>query len=170
TKSGPATGSRGANVVYTLVVTNRGPSDADSVLITDPTPVGLTLVGLTGACTVAPGCFLAVGASQTATATFGIPPDYAGHDPIINAAGVLSSTVIEGNSRDNQALARTSLSSPVADLSIVKTNNATQVTAGLPTTYTITVTNAGPASAIGTTVVDQFDPTVFGSVQWQCSA
>ena len=38
TKSGPATGQRGNNVTYTIVVTNAGPSDAQNVVVTDPTP------------------------------------------------------------------------------------------------------------------------------------
>src|SRR5262249_40392669 len=54
TKTGPATGSRGANVEYTIVVTNRGPSDTENVIVTDPAPTGLSLVNLTGPCTAAP--------------------------------------------------------------------------------------------------------------------
>lgn len=41
-----------------------------------------------------------------------------------------------------------------ADLSITKTNNATTVVAGRPTTYVITVNNAGPAAANGASVRD----------------
>src|SRR5262249_52879264 len=55
TSTGPGTVSRGGTAVFTIAVTNRGPSDAANVLINDPTPVGLTLVSFTGPCAVAPG-------------------------------------------------------------------------------------------------------------------
>ena len=37
-RSGPATAVAGTNVVYTITVTNAGPSDATGVTLTDPTP------------------------------------------------------------------------------------------------------------------------------------
>ena len=148
---------------------NRGPSDADGVLVTDPTPAGLTLVSLNGPCTAAPGCSLLAGSSETATATFAIPPDYAGADPIVNLASVTSATP-DPNTTRNTSRASSSLDTPVAAVSIAMTDNVTEVTAGLSTTYTITLTNDGPASALDTRVVDAFDPAAFASVQWQCVA
>ena len=44
TKSGPVTAVAGTNVVYTITVTNAGPSDAIVVTLADPTPPGLTFV------------------------------------------------------------------------------------------------------------------------------
>jgi uncharacterized repeat protein (TIGR01451 family) len=169
TKSGPATGSRGTNLVYTMVVRNRGPSDADNVLVTDPTPTGLTLVSLTGPCTAAPGCSLVAGASHTATATFAIPPGYAGPDPIVNVGSVTSATP-DPNTSFNTSRATTSLDTPVAAVSLVMTDNVTEVAAGTSTTYTITLMNDGPASAPATRVVDTFNPSFFASAQWQCVA
>ena len=43
---------------------------------------------------------------------------------------------------------------PSAHLEVTKTNSETTLTAGQSTTYVITVTNLGPASGAGTTVVD----------------
>lgn len=46
----------GSNVVFTCTVTNRGPSIANSVRITNALPAGLNVVGFTnGSCTVAAG-------------------------------------------------------------------------------------------------------------------
>src|SRR5262249_9004639 len=50
TKSGPATVTPGGMAVYTITVTNNGPSDADAVSVADPTPAGLTFVSNSGAC------------------------------------------------------------------------------------------------------------------------
>ena len=44
TKAGPANAVAGTNIVYTITVTNAGPSDATGVTLTDPTPPGLTFV------------------------------------------------------------------------------------------------------------------------------
>jgi uncharacterized repeat protein (TIGR01451 family) len=166
---GTVSTSPGTDVVYTITVTNRGPSDAANVLVSDPTPPGLTFVSLVGPCAVPPGCALLSGANATITATFHVPPAYAGADPIVNPVTVTSDTP-DGNSANNTARATTSLGSPVADVSVAVTDNVTQVTAGTTTTYTITVTNTGPASAPGTQVVDTFDSSTFDSVQWQCVA
>ena len=48
----------GTNVVYTITVTNAGPSDAAGVTLADPTPPGLTFVSNAGDCTTAFPCAL----------------------------------------------------------------------------------------------------------------
>ncbi len=48
TKTGPATVLAGANVSYSLVVQNLGPSDAASVSVTDTLPAGVTFVSAAG--------------------------------------------------------------------------------------------------------------------------
>ena len=45
-------------IVYTITVTNAGPSDATGVTLTDPTPPGLTFVSNAGDCTTAFPCNL----------------------------------------------------------------------------------------------------------------
>jgi uncharacterized repeat protein (TIGR01451 family) len=73
TKSGPALVTEGSDAVYTIVVTNNGPTNATGVSVTDTvtggTPVsapGCTIVAGTVTCTVGN---LAVGDSQTFTIT-----------------------------------------------------------------------------------------------------
>ena len=58
TKTGPASVVPGTTVVYTITVTNTGPSDAASVEVTDATPTGLTFVSNTGDCLTAFPCAL----------------------------------------------------------------------------------------------------------------
>jgi uncharacterized repeat protein (TIGR01451 family) len=53
TKTGPASIVAGNPIVYTITVTNTGPSDAANVVVRDPTPAGLTWVSNAGDCTTA---------------------------------------------------------------------------------------------------------------------
>ncbi len=55
-----------------------------------------------------------------------------------------------------------------ANLSIVKTDSRPAVTWGSSTTYTITVSNAGPATATNATVVDTL-PAQIASATWTCT-
>ena len=95
TKEGPATAVAGTNVVYTITVTNAGPSDATGVTLTDPTPPGLTFVSNAGDCTTAFPCNLGTlppAATRTITATFAVPSGYTTPNPIANTATVSSPT------------------------------------------------------------------------------
>ena len=171
TKSGPATAVAGTNVVYTITVTNAGPSDATGVTLADPTPPGLTFVSNAGDCTTAFPCTLGTlppGATRTITATFAIPSGYTTPNPIANTATVSSPTP-DAAAGNNSATTTTPLGTPVTDLHITKTNGVNGVVAGLPTTYTITVTNPlGPSDASGATVTDAFPATLTG-VTWTCT-
>ena len=171
TKSGPTTAVAGTNIVYTITVTNAGPSDAAGVTLADPTPPGLTFISNAGDCTTAFPCNLGTlppGATRTITATFAIPSGYTTPDPIANTATVSSPTP-DAATGNNSATSTTSLGAPVTDLRITKTNGVNGVVAGLPTTYTITITNPlGPSDASGATVTDAF-PTTLTGVTWTCT-
>src|SRR4029077_10968397 len=82
----------------------------------------------------------------------------------------VSSLTPDATVADNSATTNTPVGSPVTDLHITKTNGVNGVVAGLPTTYTITVTNPlGPSDASGATVTDLF-PTALTGVAWTCTA
>jgi len=53
TKTGAATATAGNNIVYTVTVTNNGPSTATGVSVADTTPANLTFVSNSGGCTTA---------------------------------------------------------------------------------------------------------------------
>jgi uncharacterized repeat protein (TIGR01451 family) len=55
-----------------------------------------------------------------------------------------------------------------ADVAVAMSADPPQYTAGDPLTYTITVSNAGPAGSSSTTVVDAF-PADFDDVTWTCA-
>lgn len=84
--------------------------------------------------------------------------------------GVVRSPRAAGQYTGYADLAPRGNGSETADLSITKTNGVSSVTAGLPTTYTITVANAGPATAPNARVVDELAPAVFTNVTWSCAA
>ena len=169
TKAGPANAVAGTNVVYTITVANVGPSDATGVTVTDPTPPGLTFVSNAGACTTAFPCNLGTlppAATLTITATFAVPSGYTTPNPIVNTATVSSATP---PAISTSATTNTPVAAPVTDLHITKTNGVNGVVAGLPTTYTITITNLlGPSDASGATVTDSFPATLTG-VTWTCA-
>ncbi|MBK6723597.1 MAG: hypothetical protein IPG58_10115 [Acidobacteria bacterium] len=74
---------------------------------------------------------------------------------------------------DNRGLAiytppcSTPTPTPLADLAIVKTDNVSVVTTPGTTTYTLTVTNAGPAPAVNAIVTDNFPAGVIVD-NWTC--
>ena len=146
-KTGPASVTAGGTVAYTIVVANHGPNAAMNVVVSDPTPAGLTFVANAGACATAYPCALgtlANGASMTITSMYAVPANYAGANPIVNTANVGSDTP-DPNGSNNTGSATTPVvvTAPSADLSIVKTGPIT-ATAGSSVTYTLLVANQGP--------------------------
>lgn len=156
-KIGPALAIPGTEITYTVIVSNRGPSDATDVMLEDPTPVGLTFVSTAGDCTTALPCSfgtLVAGERRTVSITFAVPPDYTTPDPIVNVARVTTTTA-ELTRSDNEAGALTSVG---ADLSITKTAAPEPVAAGELLTFVMTATNNGAREAVDMQVVDTLPP------------
>ena len=116
TKTGPGSVAPGDRLVYAIVATNNGASDATDVIVTDPTPAGLTFVSNTGACTTPFPCALGTipaGESRHIVATFDVPPAYSAPNPISNTATVTTPAGDEDPS-DNTATATTQVGLPGA--------------------------------------------------------
>ena len=155
TKTGPASIVAGNPLVYTITVTNTGPSDAAGVVVSDATPTGLVFVSNAGDCTTAFPCALGVvpaGATRTITATFTVPITYPGLGPIVNVASV-SATTPDDTAANNTATVETTLNRN-ADVAISKSVSPAAVLVGQPTTFTVVVTNHGPARVTGLVVQD----------------
>ena len=148
----------GQNIVYSIVVLNNGPSTATAPVVTDNTPVGIAFVSASGGgCTSFPCNLpaLAAGQSVTITLTYSVPASYSG-GPIVNTASVSSPAENDPNLADNSSTTTTSVGAS-ADVGITKTGpSSTNV--GQPISYTITVSNFGPAGATGVTVSDPTPP------------
>ena len=155
TKSGPASVLLGGPITYTITVANAGLSDASNVLVEDLFPDGLAFVSNTGDCTTAFPCALGTvpaGATRTITATFLVPVGYAGPSPIVNVATVSAATP-DPDASDNTATAETTLDRG-ADVAVIKSVSPAAVLVGEQATFTVTVSNAGPAQAQGLVVHD----------------
>src|SRR5262249_2840955 len=143
-------------VSYTIVVRNAGPSAASDVLLTDPTPPGLTFVSNSGDCMTSFPCALgtiAPSVSRTIVATYTVLPDAT---EITNSAPVASSTP-DPDPSDDTSSATTSVGPPPptdADLEVSKTGTPASAPSGTQVTYTLTVVNHGPASASNVVLSD----------------
>ena len=148
---------------YTIIVSNAGPSQANSVVVTDTWPVGFTqglLIISQGTTTSGSGGnftwnvgSIANGGSVTLTVTYTVPSTtQAGSQT--NTATVSSST--PDPTPGNNTATDTNAVSTSADLSITKSDGVTTVTAGdgITRTYTIMVINAGPSQADNVVVTD----------------
>jgi uncharacterized repeat protein (TIGR01451 family) len=171
-KSGPSSAGPDTDVAYTISVTNGGPDPATPLSWQDTLPGTMTFVSLnqssgpTMTCT--PGttvsCSLSpfpAGQTATFTLTGHIP---AGTQPGTTFANTATVTTQNDPEPDNNS-ASTTLSISAADVSIVKTGPGSSPNAGTPFSYTITIANAGPDSAVGATWSDTLPPnTTFVSV------
>jgi uncharacterized repeat protein (TIGR01451 family) len=169
----------GNPVDFTITVTNVGPSTAIDAVVTDATPPGLTFVSNGGACSTPFPCALgtlAPGETRTITTRFDVPGDYnlppgSDPDPIVNTATVSSPTPdpAPGN---NTGTGSASLGAPLADLFVTKDDGLTQVVAGTPLFYTITITNRGPSAvpAVPGAAVSDVFPAAFQNPTWECTA
>jgi uncharacterized repeat protein (TIGR01451 family) len=175
TKSGPAAAPAGANVAYSVTVTNLGPDDAVSVTLNDAIPAGMTFVshaqetgpfftcstpavGSGGSISCTINTF-AAGSSADFTFVLQIPPAAPPGTLFVNVATVTTDT-LEVNDENNSSAATTSTPPPPeADMAIVKTG---PVSAGPGTdvTYTIDVSNFGPDAAVNVSWQDTLPGTL----------
>ncbi len=154
---------RAARSRCTLRVRNDGPDVAEAVTLDDPTPAGLTFVSAGAPCADGFPCALgdlAAGGRVEVAVTFAVPATASGS---IENTATVSSPTPDPDSGGNTSTVRTPvvpLVPDTADLLVNKTGPAS-VPAGGTLSYTITVTNRGPA-AVPDAVLD--DPTPNGLV------
>lgn len=154
----------GANLTYTLTISNTGPDDATDVTLTDTLPSSVNFVSATasqGSCTESGGvvsCDLGTIASAGgATVDIVVTPTVAGE--ITNTASV-SATESDTDTSDNNASETTTVAPLQADLSITKTDAPDPVATSSTLTYTLTVTNNGPDAATDVVVTDTLPASV----------
>jgi uncharacterized repeat protein (TIGR01451 family) len=165
---------RGALLTYTITVANEGPDTATGVTVTDKLPPRLRVTAVStsqGTCQGEPlVCQVGtVGGGAQATITIsGIPLagqiffTDSGNPPafqmiLTNSASVLSA-LPDPNVSNNSVKVFTEViapaGGPMADLSLVKNDDPDPATIGVPFTYTLTVTNNGPATATNVILTD----------------
>jgi len=148
----------GGTALYQIVVTNQGPSDAQNVVITDALPAGMTYAGGDGACT---------GSGAFIICAIGALPANASRSLLVQANvdslttdGLTLTNLVTATSPTSvvpvTATAAVTVVQPAggnADLAIQK-DGPSVATAGERITYTLVVTNNGPADATNVQVVD----------------
>jgi uncharacterized repeat protein (TIGR01451 family) len=166
-------GSGVGNLVYTVSVTNSGPSDASGVTISDTDilaanlPAGVTFVSAAGSNAstfdTSTGIWtigsLPAGESRSLTITLTVGAGVA--SMITNLATVATVTEVDSNLANNSDSETTSVLAQV-DIAVTKLSSATTVIAGSGTgnlVYTITATNNGPSNATGVVVADNLVST-----------
>ncbi|PYQ27173.1 MAG: hypothetical protein DMF56_21685 [Acidobacteria bacterium] len=158
----------GQSISYTLTVANAGPSTATNITVTD-TPTNLTIMNVSGACTSFSPCIiasLASGANTVINVT-----------ATINASGAFDNSATAtgtepdpnpGNNTDNTGNGG---STNAADISVVKTLvTSGPFTAGQSISYTLTVANAGPATATNINVTDTPTNLTITNVSGACAS
>jgi uncharacterized repeat protein (TIGR01451 family) len=155
----------GGSLSYTMVITNHGPADARNVVLSDHLDARLTINNASasgaGSCTVSgqqitcSWTMIASGDSRTVAVI--TTPTAAG--TVTNAARVTAD-----NPDPNPAQAEDSVEVVVvvsalgdADLQLSKSANPNPTAVGRLLTYTLAITNNGPADAENLVVNDRFD-------------
>jgi uncharacterized repeat protein (TIGR01451 family) len=166
-KTATATAAQGTNVTYNISLTNNGPNPATSVSLTDALPANTTFVSTAQNTGPAFSCTNpSVGTNGTITctnaslasgvnATFTIVATVSGSAPI----GTLNNTAnVTTTSTDpttpNTSTAGTTITAGNADVAVIKTAAPGPYGTGANLTYTIAVSNAGPAAAANVSVTD----------------
>ncbi|MBK7177693.1 MAG: DUF11 domain-containing protein [Chloroflexi bacterium] len=173
-----ATAGPAEPLVYTLTIFNDGPDLAANVMVTDTLPAGLTgvtAVAPNWSCQTPAGLVVCV---YTADLPVGAAPDVRVEATTPANSGILTNTAVvaapnfDVDLSQNQDDAVTRVTSPAADLQIMKTAVPTAVPQGEPLTYTLVITNAGPDAASFITLTDTLPDGVsylsHTAVGWSC--
>jgi uncharacterized repeat protein (TIGR01451 family) len=167
----PTAVAAGSNVTYTQTVTNKGPSATTAGMtftqLTPPNttflsmtpPAGWTCgtlppVGGTGTVTCTASGTLGVNASASFTLVLQVDAGTPSGTNITDTVTAAAANMVPGITTNSASATVVVASATSSDLAIVKTATPNPVTEGTPLTYTLTVTNNGPASATNVTVID----------------
>ena len=183
TKTAAATVNAGGQLVYTIVVSNAGPSAANGATFSDSVPSILS--GVSASCSsanggaVCPSSVLVTGNSVSAvmpvvpagsSITFTVSGAVNGSatGSIVNTASVTAPAGLTDLDISNNSATNTVRIIPVADVSVVKTGQSS-FSAGSLISYTVLISNAGPSAAGGTSFNDAV-PAAINSVTASCGS
>ena len=173
-KTAPTTATVGDQFSYTLAYGNNGGSNANNVTLLDTLPVGLSFVSANpapssvsgqnitwniGTLTSGQQGSISVVVQSTTAATNGAV--------VVNTAQISTPTPGD-NPGDNTSTTSTTLQR--ADVRVTKSSPTTfPVVSGQQVTYYLDYANAGPAAAVGVTLVDSVPAQITG-VAWSCTS
>jgi len=169
---GQATYTPGTTNTYVIVATNAGPTDVTGATITDALPTGATglwtAVYTGGATGNANGTgninqLVNIPKNGTVTYTYAVSISSATTGNFVNTATITVPAGTTDPTPANNTATDIDTYNPVADLSITNTDGKTTYTPGTGNTYTVVVTNNGPADVTGATVTNPLPAGLTGT-------
>jgi uncharacterized repeat protein (TIGR01451 family) len=158
-----ATPGVGSNVVFTLTVSNSGPSDVVGVAVTDLLPTGYAYVSDDGggAYNSGTGVWTVGGITASGNAVLNITATVNASGVYLNTSEVTASGSPDPDSTPNNGVTTeddysevSTTPNPVSDLSLVKVVDNVTPDVGSNVVFTLTVNNSGPSDATGVAVTD----------------
>jgi large repetitive protein len=154
----------GSNFVYTLTLSNVGPSNATNVIVADQLPAGVTFVSAASSQGVfdnTTGVWNVGTVAASASATLQITVTLNAAGAVTNSAQVTASDQLDPDSTVNNGIGngeddQVSVTTPqgIADLSVSNAVSTTTPAVGSTITFTVVLTNAGPDDATNVIVQD----------------
>ena len=148
----------GSTVTFTVTATNRGPTGATGVVVTDALPAGLTLVSATpsqGTYTAPTWTVGALAVDASATLVIVATVDTPG--ALVNTATKTQQVEADPNPANDSASVTLNAAAS-ANLKIVKAATRSTVSVGETLTFNVLVVNVGPSPATGVAVSDVLPP------------
>jgi uncharacterized repeat protein (TIGR01451 family) len=158
----------GTNLTYTLNFSSAGPSNAQTVTVTDPLPTGTTFVS--AAITTGTGWSATVPAvGNNGTITFSKATVLPSETAVFTIVAYVNSSVAANATLSNSATAASATTDPApgnnigtaqaavqrqSDLAVTKTVTEATAIPGQNLHYTVTFVNNGPSDAANSTVTD----------------
>ncbi len=153
----PKVAQVGANVTYTIIASNNGPSNATGVVVSDPLPDGLTYISASsnrGTASFANGTVTAnIGSlARGSTATITVRATAARPGKFTNTA-TIKGTEFESKLENNSASAELEIGNQI-DLAVVKRASPSAARIDDTVSFIITTSNNGPSNATGVVMTD----------------
>ncbi len=156
----------GDNVTFTVTATNHGPAAATNVVISDQLPAGR--LGYQSSSTSGPqpstydpaaGAWTIPALAVGNTVTLTLVATVTTNSSVANSAALAHLTQTDLNPANNNASVTLNPVTPALDLAVAKqVVGSTDVAAGDPAKFKVTVTNNGPFAGTGITISDALPP------------